>query len=113
MGTDQSKAQAIIGRFLSRVGKGRDELTPDVGLYGDGLELDSLEAAELSAMLEDELGSDPFSAGDQMPETIGDILGHRSAESTSVYLRLATGDLREVSLPVPALGSTKSKGATR
>jgi site-specific recombinase XerD len=46
-------------------------------------------------------------------KTIGDILGHRSAESTSVYLRLATGDLREVSLPVPALGSTKGKGARR
>jgi integrase/recombinase XerD len=46
-------------------------------------------------------------------KTIGDILGHRSAESMSVYLRLATGDLREVSLPVPALGSTKGKGAKR
>ena len=75
VGTDQSKAHAIISRFLSRVGKGRDELTADLGLYGDGLELDSLEAAELSAMLEDELGSDPFSAGDQMPETVGDVLG--------------------------------------
>jgi integrase/recombinase XerD len=35
-------------------------------------------------------------------KTIGDILGHRTAESTSMYLRLATGDLREVSLAVPA-----------
>ena len=34
-------------------------------------------------------------------KTIGDILGHRTAESTSMYLRLATGDLREVSLEVP------------
>ena len=34
-------------------------------------------------------------------KTIGDILGHRSAESTSMYLRLATSDLREVSLDVP------------
>jgi integrase/recombinase XerD len=34
-------------------------------------------------------------------KTIGDILGHRSAESTSTYLRLATGDLREVPLPIP------------
>ena len=32
---------------------------------------------------------------------IGDVLGHRSAVSTSTYLRLATADLREVSLPVP------------
>jgi integrase/recombinase XerD len=34
-------------------------------------------------------------------KAIGDILGHRSAVSTSTYLRLATGDLREVPLPVP------------
>jgi integrase len=34
-------------------------------------------------------------------KTIGDILGHRTAESTSMYLRLATGDLREVPLLVP------------
>jgi site-specific recombinase XerD len=37
--------------------------------------------------------------------TIGDILGHRNAESTSVYLRLATGDLRGVSLAVPGKGN--------
>jgi integrase/recombinase XerD len=36
-------------------------------------------------------------------KTIGDILGHRSPESTAVYLRLATEDLREVGLPVPTL----------
>ena len=34
-------------------------------------------------------------------KTIGDILGHRTAESTSMYLRLATGDLRDVALAVP------------
>lgn len=34
-------------------------------------------------------------------KTIGDILGHRSAESTCVYLRLATDDLRCVALEVP------------
>jgi len=34
-------------------------------------------------------------------KTIGDILGHRSMASTSAYLRLATEDLREVSLPIP------------
>ena len=46
-------------------------------------------------------------------KTIGDILGHRTAESTSVYLRLASGDLREVSLPVPGQRLTTSKGAKR
>ena len=34
-------------------------------------------------------------------KTIGDLLGHRTAESTSVYLRLATDDLRKVALPLP------------
>jgi integrase/recombinase XerD len=34
-------------------------------------------------------------------KTIGDILGHHTAESTAMYLRLATGDLREVALEVP------------
>jgi integrase/recombinase XerD len=35
-------------------------------------------------------------------KTIGDLLGHRSAESTCVYLRLAIEDLREVPLNLPA-----------
>ncbi len=35
-------------------------------------------------------------------KTIGDVLGHRSAESTCVYLRLAIEDLREVALPLPS-----------
>jgi site-specific recombinase XerD len=34
-------------------------------------------------------------------KTIGDVLGHRSAESTCVYLRLAVEDLRDVALPLP------------
>ena len=37
--------------------------------------------------------------------TIGAALGHRDLESTTVYLRLATEDLREVGLPVPEGGS--------
>ena len=35
---------------------------------------------------------------------IGDLLGHRSAESTEVYLRLATDDLRAVSIDLPVKG---------
>jgi site-specific recombinase XerD len=34
-------------------------------------------------------------------KTLGDLLGHRTAESTGVYLRLATDDLRRVALPLP------------
>lgn len=34
-------------------------------------------------------------------KAIGDVLGHRSLESTCVYLRLATEDLRDVALDLP------------
>jgi site-specific recombinase XerD len=33
---------------------------------------------------------------------IGDLFGHRSAESTGVYLRLDIDDLRDVAIPLPA-----------
>ena len=35
---------------------------------------------------------------------IGDLLGHRSAESTTPYLKLATEDLRTIALDVPGSG---------
>jgi integrase/recombinase XerD len=38
-------------------------------------------------------------------KTIGDLLGHRTLESTCVYLRLATDDLRDVPLNLPAAAS--------
>lgn len=34
-------------------------------------------------------------------KAIGDLLGHRSLESTCVYLRLDVKMLRKVALPVP------------
>jgi integrase len=34
-------------------------------------------------------------------KSIGDLLGHRTVESTSVYLRLHLDDLRDVALPLP------------
>jgi integrase/recombinase XerD len=36
-------------------------------------------------------------------KVIGDLLGHRTLESTCVYLRLQTGALREVALSLPVL----------
>jgi hypothetical protein len=32
---------------------------------------------------------------------IGDVLGHRAADSTLAYLKLATEDLRAVALEIP------------
>jgi integrase/recombinase XerD len=40
-------------------------------------------------------------------KTISDLLGHRTLESTCVYLRLATEDLRDVPLNLPAGACTK------
>src|SRR5258708_11438873 len=44
-------------------------------------------------------------------KTIGDLLGHRTIESTSTYLRLAIKDLRDVALSVPA--ESRGKKAVR
>jgi acyl carrier protein len=65
-------AEEAIRKFLRRANK-PDDLNSDTSLFADGLGLDSLETAELSATLEDELGSDPFSQGD-MPRTVGEVL---------------------------------------
>lgn len=43
-------------------------------------------------------------------KTIGDILGHRLAESTCMYLGLALEDLRAVALPVPGAGLQPPSG---
>jgi acyl carrier protein len=74
VGTDLTAVRDVITTFLKRADKGVDELTDGTSLWGDGLELDSLEAAELSAMLEDAFGTDPFSESDEMPETVGDVV---------------------------------------
>lgn len=72
MGDPRTRAEQVIRTFL--VGAKKDaEAGLDVPLFGEGLGLDSLETAELSATLEDEVGTDPFSAG-LMPETIREIL---------------------------------------
>ena len=64
----------LIGAFLVRAKKpAAAALAPETELYSEGLGLTSLDAAELSAVLEDEFGSDPFSAG-EVPGTVGDIL---------------------------------------
>jgi acyl carrier protein len=87
MSADTAQVQRVITQFLEVANKSvPDELTDDVALYAEGLGLDSLEAAELSAQLEDEFGSDPFTsalqAGEDLPETVGDIVAfYRVASS--------------------------------
>jgi acyl carrier protein len=79
MTADHDKVRAVIGDFLARADKGAEGWTDQTALWGDGLGLDSLEAAELSAILEDEFGTDPFSTGDELPERVGDIVAFYAA----------------------------------
>jgi site-specific recombinase XerD len=46
-------------------------------------------------------------------KTIGDLLGHRSATSTEVYLRLVTDDLRAISLDLPRKEDRCPRGRTK
>jgi acyl carrier protein len=69
---DIAKVEETIRDFLVRAKKGDMPFTRETQLYAEGIGLDSLATAELSAVLEDELGTDPFSEGD-MPRTVGDI----------------------------------------
>ncbi len=69
----ENKVERTIRSFLTRAKKKNNAIDLDTSLYAEGIGLDSLETAELSAVLEDELGTDPFSGG-EMPETVGDIV---------------------------------------
>ena len=69
---EMTRAEETFRSFLVRVEKDV-EFDRETPLYADGIGLDSLQTAELSAVLEDELGRDPFSS-ETMPQTVGDIL---------------------------------------
>ena len=69
----ENKVERTIRSFLTRAKKKDKTIELDTSLYAEGIGLDSLETAELSAVLEDEFGTDPFSNG-EMPETVGDIV---------------------------------------
>jgi acyl carrier protein len=71
------EAEATIRGVIDAILKRRDadglEVRPDSRLTDD-LGLDSLELAELSASLEDDLGSDPYTEG-IVPATVGELVG--------------------------------------
>ena len=64
-------AQGAILRLLARREGEVPAVTADAHLQDD-LDLDSLELAELSVMLEDEYGHDPYTAG-VVPRTVAEI----------------------------------------
>ena len=69
---DPDRVITTVRSFL-RLHKKDDGVELDTALFAEGIGLDSLQTAELSAVLEDELGRDPFSAG-EMPQTLGEIV---------------------------------------
>lgn len=73
MAGSQGDVASTVRSFISKVKKRRKGVDLDASLYSEGIGLDSLDVAELSAVLEDEYGVDPFSDG-EMPETVGDIV---------------------------------------
>jgi acyl carrier protein len=62
-----------IRGLIERRGDVPPEITDASAIAAD-LDLDSLELAELSAALEDELGKDPYSEG-IIPVTVGELTG--------------------------------------
>jgi acyl carrier protein len=78
MSNSRTAAEETLTRFLARANKVA-ELAADLSLFADGIGLDSLETAELSSMLEDELGRDPFSEG-LLPQTVGELLDFYAGE---------------------------------
>jgi acyl carrier protein len=62
----------VIRLLLARRDASHLEITLDSHLTQD-LDLDSLELAELSAALEDDLGRDPYTEG-IVPNTVGELL---------------------------------------
>jgi acyl carrier protein len=71
MAVDRADVAPVIEAFLRRMKK-PSEFTEDTQLHADGLGLDSLETAELSVMLEETFGVDPFTA-EELPTTVGGI----------------------------------------
>jgi acyl carrier protein len=69
-----SAVEQCLTDFLTRIDKLPAALAPELTLYAGGIGLDSLETAELSALLEDEFGADPFNDSIEMPQTVGEIL---------------------------------------
>jgi acyl carrier protein len=71
--TEQADILGVIRECMRRASLPSRPLDRDTGLYADGIGFDSLATAELSAMLEDEFGTDPFLEAD-LPQNVGDIL---------------------------------------
>ena len=72
MPESETTIHRLIESLIERRGEGAIAISPGSRLFED-LDMDSLEVAELSAALEDELGNDPFSLG-VVPSTVDELV---------------------------------------
>lgn len=82
--TSRAQVEQVVREFVTRAKPDAPQFDESTPLYADGVGLDSLEAAELSAVLEDEFGSDPFQA-EELPATLGAILAFYDAPQDPVH----------------------------
>lgn len=71
--------QGLLGRRDHR-GQKPPNVREQTALFAEGLALESLEVAELSALLETRFGRDPFTDG-ETPQTVGEIFDYYSRTS--------------------------------
>ncbi|MEP1471061.1 MAG: hypothetical protein ABJK25_08830 [Halieaceae bacterium] len=71
--TIDDEVKEIIVTIRKHQGFRDDPFDLDTLLYDEGLGLDSLCVAELSAMLEKKYGKDPYTSG-SLPQTVRDIV---------------------------------------
>jgi acyl carrier protein len=74
MATPGDEVAATVLRLAAALKPDVGGVGPSTPMYAGGLELDSLETARFAAMLEDELGTDPYTEG-EVPLTVGDVIG--------------------------------------
>lgn len=65
--------KAVVREVLEQKGTPDQDVRDESKLYEDGLGLDSLDTATLSAALEREFGNDPYTKG-QFPRTVGELV---------------------------------------
>lgn len=68
-----TKISSILNQVLKAKGVDRSTFQSEDRLYEDGLGLDSLDAATLAAMLDNEFSADPYNAG-EFPQTVGELV---------------------------------------
>jgi acyl carrier protein len=74
----ESQVIAVIKTILRHRGLSDEGIELSSQLYEDGIGLDSLSVAELSAALEKEFGKDPYTSG-QLPLTVGHVVDFYAA----------------------------------